>query len=466
MTPPAALLGIVCGFERGGTTALSELLRQHPGVDAGFEGGFLLAEAPGEFPRVEPYHGMALRGWGLAREEMEQVCAAGDWDEMYARLAERFGPGIRVFDKTPKYLERLDEVLARVPGVLAVVIVRDPRALFWSWRKREEEPREDWIKRFARRYLAYAAGHQRALAAGHGDRILLVQHESFSLDPAGEGRRVFEFLGLDFDPAYLEFEPRYRANVFGTGVSAAFVTEYRDHLTPDECAEILAATREHAAWRWDPPEEFRAPERPEPVRFDHPTGARTREDRRLTRRVAAVAAGGVDRFAGHVVAAGLHPLDAVLDLSWRPVSPAPVLTEAFAEGRFRRVDWLGRMLAGDVAADGTVLSRLGARFDVVTGHSVLPMLDREQAAAMLAEIASVLAPRGWCFLSLFLDDRDSPKTRPLRHVKGRSFRNRAPFHLRQEELDDLAGASGLVVEGIEAIEHPAGQRVALLGHRG
>ena len=62
MPSSPALLCLVCGFERGGTTALSEVLRQVPGVEAGFEGGFLLAGDPGSFPAVEPYYGMALRG--------------------------------------------------------------------------------------------------------------------------------------------------------------------------------------------------------------------------------------------------------------------------------------------------------------------------------------------------------------------------------------------------------------------
>lgn len=54
---------VVYGYERGGTSLIAELLRQHPALDGGFEGGFLLGKKPmavsegQEFvPRVAPEH--------------------------------------------------------------------------------------------------------------------------------------------------------------------------------------------------------------------------------------------------------------------------------------------------------------------------------------------------------------------------------------------------------------------------
>jgi hypothetical protein len=40
---------IMAGFEHSGTTMASELLRQHPVLDNGFEGGMLLKASPREF---------------------------------------------------------------------------------------------------------------------------------------------------------------------------------------------------------------------------------------------------------------------------------------------------------------------------------------------------------------------------------------------------------------------------------
>ena len=43
------LFALVCGFEHSGTTLVSEILRQHPQLDSGFEGGFLLNNEAKEF---------------------------------------------------------------------------------------------------------------------------------------------------------------------------------------------------------------------------------------------------------------------------------------------------------------------------------------------------------------------------------------------------------------------------------
>ncbi len=43
------LFALVCGFEKSGTTLLNEILRRHPGVDSGFECGFLLGQSPRDF---------------------------------------------------------------------------------------------------------------------------------------------------------------------------------------------------------------------------------------------------------------------------------------------------------------------------------------------------------------------------------------------------------------------------------
>jgi len=456
----SSLLCLVCGFERGGTTTVSELLCQAPGVVAGFEGGFLLARDPASFPSVEPYYGMALRGWGLALEDMEHICAAPGWEELYRRLAERFRPGeqVRVLDKTPRYMERLPEVMAKVPGVPAVVIVRDPRALFWSWLKRAGERPADWLATFAGRYLSYAAGYRAALDAGLESRLLLVRHEDLSLHPEEEGRRIFSFLGLDFDPSYVTFSPRFQ-NVRGAGVTSAFVLEYRDHLTQGECEQILQATSACAEWRWEPPDEFAPPAAPGGPSGAAAPPARSQEERRLRRRAAAVAAGGPELFAGRVEASGLRPLDAVLDLSVPFAPSGEGLARRVEKGRYRRVDWETRLRTGQ---GGSPLSGLGARFDIVAAHAVLPFLSPEEVSLLLADVAAVLAPSGRCVATLYLDEGGRHAQRAMRRARGRSFPDRAPYHLSDEELGRRAAGAGLRVEALEDVGHPSGQHLVVL----
>lgn len=460
MPSSSALLCLVCGFERGGTTALSEVLRQAPGIEAGFEGGFLFARDPAAFPSVDPYYGMALRGWGLALEDMEYVCSAPGWEEMYRRLAERFRPGerVRVFDKTPRYMERLSEVMAKVPGAPVVVVVRDPRALFWSWLKRAGERPIDWLEAYPVRYRSYAAGYQAALQAGLGDRLLLVRHEDLSLHPQEELQRVFSFLDLDFEPGYLSFSPRFR-NVRGQGMTSAFVLEYRDHLTSEECRQILAATAGCADWWWEPPEGFTPEAPPAEAAAGGPAAPRSPEERRRRRRVAAVELGGPGRLAARVVGR-VPPQAAILDLSAPFVAPAEDLAGTVEQGRYRRLDWEARLRAN---GPGRPLADTAGRFDLVVAHSLLPFLSAGEVSLLFEDVASVLAPSGRLLATLYVDEAGEYARRAMPQLRGRSFPHRAPYHLSGEALRTRAAAAGLTVIGVEDIGHPSGQRMAVLG---
>jgi hypothetical protein len=349
-------------------------------------------------------------------------------------------------------------VMAKVPGVPAIVVVRDPRALFWSWLRRADERPGDWIEVYAGRYRAYAAGYASAVEAGLGRRILLVRHEDLSLHPEEEGRRVFGFLGLDFDPAYLSFEPRFR-NVRGEAVTSAFVVEYREHLSTEECARIRRATVDQAEWWWDPPEGFTPAEAPAARTGPGPVTARSKEERRRRRRVAAVGRGGPECFADRVAASGLRPLDAVLDLATQPGSGRERLAAAVERGRYRRVDWEARLRSGGPRLPVT---GPGGRFDVVAAHSVLPFLAPDEVSLLFVDVAALLAHSGRLFVTAYLDEAGEYAHRPMPHGSRRSFPGRPPFHLDGAALRSRALAAGLEVVAVEDVEHPSGQRLVVL----
>ena len=212
----------MCGYERGGTSLIAELLRQHPNLDGGFEGGFLLGKKPGDFPSIAPYRSNVKIGWGITEEELQYACAADSWQGVYRRLREKAGElrdkRVWLFDKTPKYMEILPQVLRKVPDIPCVVVVRDPRAVLWSWAKRSGTDTETWIRKelgaSCKRYVRYGKGWQAAIKAGPASRILLIQYEAFCEDPAQWAERLFGFLGLDFNDSFLRFHPRF-PNVYG-----------------------------------------------------------------------------------------------------------------------------------------------------------------------------------------------------------------------------------------------------------
>jgi hypothetical protein len=253
--PP--LKAILCGYERGGTSLIAELLRQHPDLDGGFEGGFLLGKSPRDFLSISPYRSNVKLGWGISEEELQHACDTDSWQEVYRRLREKAGEirdkRVWLFDKTPKYMEALPKVLRKVPDIPCIVVVRDPRAVLWSWAKRSGMDTESWIREHLRasckRYVRYGKGWQAAIKAGLASRILLLRYEAFCADPAQWAERLFGFLGLEFHEAFMQFHPRF-PNVYGNRPAQQYIYEYKGHFPEKLCRKILSRTKRLRDWHW------------------------------------------------------------------------------------------------------------------------------------------------------------------------------------------------------------------------
>jgi hypothetical protein len=251
------LQAIVCGYERGGTSLIAELLRQHPTLDGGFEGGFLLGKKPRGFLSLPPYRANVKPGWGITEEDLRHICDTDSWQDLYGRLHDKATEirekGVGLFDKTPKYMERLPQVLSKVPHVPCIVVVRDPRAVLWSWAKRSGVEVETWtkenLKSSCKRYTSYGKGWQAAIKGGFASRILLIRYEHFCTDPAFWAEKLFGFLGLEFNGSFLHFRPRF-PNVYGNTPAQAYIDEYKKHFSDEICSKILARTKKFSDWCW------------------------------------------------------------------------------------------------------------------------------------------------------------------------------------------------------------------------
>ncbi|PLW81641.1 hypothetical protein CWI75_14320 [Kineobactrum sediminis] len=250
------LKAIICGYEKSGTTLLNEILRRHPDMDSGFECGFLLGDSPQDFPGIQPYYGNFRKTWQLTRQDMHYICNTDDWQECYARARERC-PFIAdkttgLFDKTPIYMLHLNAVLNKMPQLPCVVNVRDPRALFlswarWSWQENPEQWINDNFEVNCRRFISYAEGYRQALAS-HGDRIIVNQFEVFCLNAEKQLEKIFNHLGLLFDPDYLYFSSRHF--VYGNTISDEYVFPYREAFSNELCERILTATEKYSEWHY------------------------------------------------------------------------------------------------------------------------------------------------------------------------------------------------------------------------
>lgn len=173
---------LLAGYERGGTTLLSELFRAN-GYESGFEGGVLLGANPAAFPTLGDLWKHIPVGWGVS-PQVRAEAIKGDFESFYDTLFSAAFPSHSggFFDKTPAYMRSLGVCLRRAPFARAIVIHRDPRSVFLSQSSRivPGVDAETAINRvFAElvdRYLSYFLG-----SIGHlcNPRVLFVPFEEF-----------------------------------------------------------------------------------------------------------------------------------------------------------------------------------------------------------------------------------------------------------------------------------------------
>lgn len=249
---------LVCGFEHSGTTLVSEILRQHPQLDSGFEGGFLLNDSIHQFLSTEPFYTNVKGGWGVNDDDLKYICYAEEWPEVYRRLRERAtiikNKDVLLFDKTPRYMQVLPSVLQRVPNVSCILIVRDFRAIFWSSFKRTGLTIDEWYEKIfpitVNHVLSYCQGWQQAVKQGFFDIILLVKYEKLCLNKHQESSKIFDFLGLEFVESYLSFSEVRYPHVYGNNISNKYLLEYRDNLPSYICNKIKESMSKYSDWFW------------------------------------------------------------------------------------------------------------------------------------------------------------------------------------------------------------------------
>jgi tetratricopeptide (TPR) repeat protein len=199
----------IVGLPRSGTTLTEQVLASHPSIHGAGELHDVavvfrsLPELVGQ-PSLDPYE-------ALGRLDLESTrIAARSYLE---RLAERAPASAeRVVDKQPDNFNHLGLIGLCWPEARVIVCHRDPRDVAvscWQMGLATAPWSNDW-DHIARRF----ADHQRILE--HWRQIrplgwLDVAYENLVNDLEGQARCMIEYLGLDWDPACLEFHTNGRA---------------------------------------------------------------------------------------------------------------------------------------------------------------------------------------------------------------------------------------------------------------
>ncbi len=238
---------VICGPEHSGTTLVSDLFRQVPGIDAGFEVGVLLAPSPRNFPEFAVHAEITRWGWGIDAAALDSCCDTDDFAQFYDRLhaaATVLKPGTHtIFDKTPRYLSRLADCMNKV-AVPFLVVFKDPRALVCSdWRKAGAPAFSPWFEAYAPDKLNYLRTHYAsysAAVASADPRVCPIRLETLCLDTRRTCERVYAVAGCAFDPAYMVLAGVRYENTRQGSICAGIPFEYTARFSKSE--QFLIAT--------------------------------------------------------------------------------------------------------------------------------------------------------------------------------------------------------------------------------
>jgi len=210
----------IVGMWRSGTTLVEQLLASHPAVHgAGERSDLELA-----IEAVDAELGERFPAWveGLAGERVGALGAS-----LRATLVDTAPAAARVTEKTPEHFLYLGLLAAALPNARIIHVRRNPLDTCWSCYTRSFAAKLPFaydLAELGRYYRAYAGlmDHWRAvLPAG---MMAEVDYEALVADPEGEGRRLVAHVGLDWDPACVDFHRTRRA------VSTASVSQVRQPL--------------------------------------------------------------------------------------------------------------------------------------------------------------------------------------------------------------------------------------------
>lgn len=230
----------VVGNSRSGTTMMGRVLGAHPRVFTFnelhfFEQMWSPLQPPPVIGRDEAAH-LAAR---LLTTQRDGYYTPGDlraYADEAGRIVERIDGDLTppaVFaavlgyestrhgktigcDQTPRNLYYLDELLAFYPGLRVVVMVRDPRDVMLSqkrrWRRRflgaSRTPLWNALRTWAGYHprtmsMLWRGGVRAAERFADHPRVTLLRFEDLVADPEPQVRRLCERLGLSFDAAML-----------------------------------------------------------------------------------------------------------------------------------------------------------------------------------------------------------------------------------------------------------------------
>jgi LPS sulfotransferase NodH len=183
---PAFILSSV----RSGSTLLRMILNSHPEIYAPHELHLAHIKVELGIAAAET----AVAALELDKRELTHML----WDRLLTQALRRSGKTVLV-EKTPNLVFMWQRVASCWPDGRFIFLLRHPAAILDSWQRARAQQTAEEAVASVTRYLTALREARDALPG------LTVRYEDLTADPAHEARRLCDFLGVDWEPAMVEY---------------------------------------------------------------------------------------------------------------------------------------------------------------------------------------------------------------------------------------------------------------------
>lgn len=255
----------IIGAQRSGTTLLRLLLNAHPElgvpeearflmpllnkqrIKSGFEGGDVLALV--QYLRVSREYEL----WNYDRETFLSWLEKRSHVGLHELLDALYGSWVTSEGKPywgdkSLFFRRIDILAELFPGATFIHVVRDGRDVFNSWRGMD--PSRNDAATIALDWRCKLSLIERAFRALPEKRTHTLRYEDLIADPEVSLRGVCEAVGLDYDPAMLEFHNKsqqyigaHHSNLIFAPIDAGNREKWREALMPRDVRAFEVVAR-------------------------------------------------------------------------------------------------------------------------------------------------------------------------------------------------------------------------------
>jgi hypothetical protein len=256
---PLPVSFLICGMEHSGTTLASDIFREHPRCESGFECGALLCDSPSEFPKKSPFYHNTIKGWEISENDLNAACKTNNFADFYTRLISHsrlFTDQSRdiVFDKTPRYITRV-EAISDMFNLPIIAMIKDPRAIAASDFKRtgnKEINIEKWYERWMPSKLTYMRNaNEGYIHAQQNGNCIIIRLEDLCLNLEQTATRMFSHVGLDFSTRFLSLRRKRYSNTRNRSVDASACVSWMEDLPQGIASRIREDFAEFESWYYD-----------------------------------------------------------------------------------------------------------------------------------------------------------------------------------------------------------------------